>query len=39
MKFGQFTSYYKKKYDRKTWKPAPSPIVFAKNKAQPLLEN
>ena len=45
MKFGQFMSYSKEKILSKnsrktaTWKLVPGPFVFAKNYAQPLLEN
>ena len=43
MKFDQFTSYYEKKSKNSTktvtWKLVTRPFVFAKNKAQPLLEN
>ena len=44
-KFGQFMSYYKLKKVSKIfaktaqWKLVPSPFVFPKNYAQPLLEN
>ena len=45
MKFGQFMWYCKRKKISKnstkiaTWKLVPGPFVFAKNEAQPLLEN
>ena len=44
MKFGQFISYYKRKLSKKstetaTWKLVPDPFLFAKNEAQPLVEN